>query len=567
MADPYGRRPPSHPPYGRPRHRRPSPNYGRRRLVAGGIALFVVVALVMIGSSVFGGGQRSPKVKTRLAGNPTSGQATTSHATKGPANGTQVTPQGVLSTWVQAENAKPGNASWAITKPANNHQIEGYADQVSIDVGGHVGLHVSTPAPTFTVQAFRMGYYGGTQARLVWTSPTVPAKHQPSCPVTSGTNMVQCSWADPVAVQTNPNDWPQGDYLFKLVSGDGYQSYVPLTIRDDTSHAAYLINNSVTTWQAYNAFGNYSLYGGPTAAGNNVLAGRAHIVSFDRPYDVTEGSGNGSGDFANQELRMVSLTEQAGLDVSYTTDVDLHANAQMVTHHRVFVSLGHDEYYSSAMRDGLGSARDAGVNVVFMGANAVYRHIRLQPSPLGANRQEIDYKDASLDPTSSSNPADSTPAAWRSPPNNNPESSLLGEMWRCNPVQADMVITDPGNWIFAGTGLTAGTHLAGAVGPEYDSYRSADPGPKNVEIVASSPVDCVGRSDHADMTYYTAASGAGVVDTGSIQFIGGVITNAAPGSREAQITQITKNILAAFGQGPAGHQHPSMPNGTQYPNG
>ncbi len=477
-----------------------------------------------------------------------------------PAGATRITPQGVVASWVQTENARPGTTTWKLPKPTKSHEIEGYADQVSIDIGGHVALYVSTPAPTFTAVAFRMGYYGGTQARQVWASPATPGRSQASCPVTSGIQMVQCQWVDPLAVQTTAKDWPPGDYLFKLESSDGFGSYIPLTIRDDASHAAYLINNSVTTWEAYNQYGSYSLYAGPSPGGQS-LAARSHVVSFDRPYDF----GVGTGDFVNQELRMASITESLGLDVSYTTDVDLHANAARLTQHRVFLSLGHDEYYSLAMRDGLQAARDAGVNLVFMGANAVYRHIRLQPSPLGPNRQEIDYRDASLDPLTATDPADSTPAAWRSPPNNRPESSLLGEMWRCNPVSADMVITDPGNWMLAGTGLNAGDHLRDVIGTEYDSFRAADPGPGNVEIVAHSPVNCVGRSDYADLTYYTASSGAGVIDTGSILFIGSVDVVPTPGTPAVQVTQITKNILASFGLGPAGRQHPSMPNTASLP--
>lgn len=520
-------------------------------------AVAVVAAVSFIGVSAVGGGE----------GNSSPGKgaviAKTTPSTVTPGTSTHATTQGVISSWVQAENAKPGTTAWALTRPSTGHEIEGYADQVSIDLGGQVGLYISTTAPTFTIEGYRMGYYGGTQGRLVWTSPTMTGMRQATCPLTAAVRMVSCSWVKTLEVQADVKDWPQGDYLFKLMGSNGYQSYVPLTIRDDASHAAYLINNSVTTWQAYNSYGNYSLYSGPTSSGGMALADRSYVVSFDRPYAF----GNGGGDFEGIELRMVSLAESLGLDVTYTTDIDLQVAPQLLTQHRVFVSLGHDEYYSLAMRSGLQAARDAGVNLLFMGANALYRHIRLQPSPLGPNREEVDYKDPSLDPLDGIDNADTTPAAWRSPPNNNPESAILGEMWRCNPVQADMVITDPGNWMFVGTGIVAGQHLAGVVGPEYDSYRSGDPGPPDVEIVAHSPVKCVGRSDFADMTYYTAPSGAGVIDSGSIDFIGGVYTSPPPGSPAVEVTQITKNILAVFGEGPAGLRHPSVANANSVTNG
>lgn len=555
------RRSPARPARPRPTLRQ----YRLRRTVAIGAAVVLVIVIAVVAHSAFASSGPGAHARARSAQGPGPVTKGGGHAAAAPSATTHVAPQGVVATWVQTENAKPGTKDWAVTKPATNHQIEGYGDQASIDIGGHLALYVSTSAPSYQVTAYRMGYYGGAEGHLVWTSPTTPGKKEAACPVTAAVRMVQCEWTDPLQVQTNPTDWPQGDYLFKLQSSDGYQSYVPLTIRDDTSHSAYLINNSVTTWQAYNQYGNYSLYTGPTPSGGTALADRAYTVSFDRPYDFAEGDGDGSGDFSNEELRMVSVAESLGLDVSYVTDVDLDAHPVMVLNHHAFVSLGHDEYYTLAMRNGLQSARDAGVNLLFMAANAVYRHVRLQPSPLGPERQEVDYKEATLDPVK--DPATATPAAWRSPPNNDPESSLLGEMWRCNPVQGDMVIIDPNNWIMAGTGLGAGAKITGAIGPEYDSYRAADPGPKNVELVARSPITCVGRSDHADTTYYTAPSGAGVFDSGSLGFIGGLVTDPQPGTPEASVTTMTKNLLAGFGAGPAGRAHPSVPNNSAYPDG
>lgn len=43
---------------------------------------------------------------------------------------------------------------------------------------------------------------------------------------------------------------------------------------------------------------------------------------------------------------------------------------------RAVISLGHDEYWTPQQRDAVTKARDAGVNVAFLGANACYRRIR-----------------------------------------------------------------------------------------------------------------------------------------------------------------------------------------------
>jgi hypothetical protein len=461
-------------------------------------------------------------------------------------------PYGPTAAWVSTENARPGTRAWALTRRSANHEIEGYADHVSVDVSGTVKLYVSTSAPSFHVEAYRMGYYQGAGGRLIWTSPPIPGGVQRPFTLAPGTNMVEAAWKPSLTIQTDAS-WPQGQYLFKLVAGTGFQSYVPLTIRDDSSTATYVVNSDVTTWQAYNLYGGYDLYQGAT--------GRSRVVSFDRPYFLAPvGGDGGSGDFLGNEFHIVSLVESLGLDVTYSTDIDLHEHPERLLTHKAFLSLGHDEYYSLAMRNGLQAARDRGVNLVLFGANAIYRHIRLEPSPLGADRHEVDYKSARDDPLFGHNNADVTPPAWRDPPNNNPESVIIGNYYQCNPVTADMVINDASSWVFQGTGVTRGRHLAGLVGTEYDHYDPRAPGPRNVTVLARSPLTCRGRPDFADMTYYTAPSGAGVFATGTLNWIPALNPTCSLPCPGSVVTRVTENILGAFGAGPAGHQHPSSAN-------
>ena len=74
---------------------------------------------------------------------------------------------------VRAENARAGYPGWRITSPERPHDIEGYADHVSARPGTVVRLFVSTTAAWFRVRALRFGWYGGTLARLVWTSAQI----------------------------------------------------------------------------------------------------------------------------------------------------------------------------------------------------------------------------------------------------------------------------------------------------------------------------------------------------------------------------------------------------------
>jgi hypothetical protein len=460
--------------------------------------------------------------------------------------------EGVTAAWVQAENAKPGSAGWRLANPAKHGEIEGYANHVSITAGQPVDLFVSTIAPNFHVEAYRMGYYV-QGARLVWHSDDLPGVTQAKPVFTPRINMIEDHWQPSLSVATD--GWPEGDYLFKLVASTGQQEYVPLTVRNDNSKATYLIINAVTTWQAYNLYGGYDLYSGLTGGskGATDFAHRSRVVSYDRPMQLADGA----GDFLGLEFPFLNQVEAKGLDVTYATDIDVHEHPELLLNHKAIFTMGHDEYYSMAMRNGLQNARDHGVNLAFLGANTMFRHIRFEASPLGADRHEICYKNAAEDPLHGKDNADVT-VDWREPPTNLPESEIIGDLYQCNPVYTNMVITDSSDWLFAGTGATDGQVLTNVIGSEYDRYIPDVRGPANVDILTHSPVTCRGKADFADATYYSAPSGAGVFASGTIYFVGKIDVNCPePGCPGRVLGRLMQNLLVAFGAGPAGLLHPS----------
>ncbi len=175
-------------------------------------------------------------------------------------------------------------------------------------------------------------------------------------------------------------------------------------------------------------------------------------MSLDRPID----DGMGTGDYWENEAPIGRLAEKLGLPVAYVTDTDLH-RPHLLDGAPAVIPLGHDEYHSQAMWDALVAARDQqGTNLAFLGANAMYRHLRLGPTPIGENRLETDDNDASIDPILKTNPAEAT-SQWRQPPVPRPESVVTGVYYQCNPVKADMVAAQPGSWLLAGSGLRRAT--------------------------------------------------------------------------------------------------------------
>jgi hypothetical protein len=231
-----------------------------------------------------------------------------------------------------------GTPGWEITHPGPEHAIEGFADHTSVLPGAAVRLFVSTTAAHYTVTAFRMGAYRGSDALRVWTSPPSAGSVQAPPVVQAPTRTVVAPWRPSLEVPTQ--GWQPGDYLLRLDGDNGAQQFVPLTVRSPSNAGKIVLVNAVTTWQAYNQWGGYSLYSSP----GGTKAERSRAVSFDRPYQAKDMQG--AGDFRYFELPLVRFAEAAGLPLGYATDVDLHGDAHLLDRARAVVTLGHDEYWS-----------------------------------------------------------------------------------------------------------------------------------------------------------------------------------------------------------------------------
>src|SRR6185437_15469417 len=85
------------------------------------------------------------------------------------------------------------------------------------------------------------------------------------------------------------------------------------------------------------------------------------------------------------EYPMVRWMERNGYDVSYFTDVDTDLRGAEIKQHRVFESVGHDEYWSGNERANVQAARDAGVNLSFFSGNEVFWKTRYEASVDGTS--------------------------------------------------------------------------------------------------------------------------------------------------------------------------------------
>jgi len=446
---------------------------------------------------------------------------------------------------IQMENAKPGASDWKITRPGYAYgTIEGYASLTSVNRGGAIQFFVNTSEPSYTMDLFRIGYYGGLGGRRMLPTITRARTVQPPCPMDS-LGMVECHWTNPYVLTvphtSDATNWMSGVYVVKLTaSASGRQQYIIFVVRDDARFSDLLMAQTVNTYQAYNVWGGKSLYG--TIANRTDTAHKAMKVSFDRPYygDETDGAGAffGSGlTRPGREQAMVQWLEHEGYEVSYATNVDVDDNPALLWNHNAFLSVGHDEYWSWKMRDHVESARDRGVNLGFFSGNTSYWQVRYESSTAhnAPSRVMVGYKEFwKQDPIT---PEHLKTNEFRYVPVNRSEDAMIGVRF-VTQARPPFCVEDASHWVFTHTGLKNGDCLLNAEGTPFLGYEVDAMGPfspADTQRLAHSPAT-KRQAAFADMTVYRAAGGATVFATGSIGWSAMV----------PQIQQITRNVLARF---------------------
>ncbi len=500
-------------------------------------ALLVALMLVTVACSITIGGGRQPT--------PTSPPQATTPPTCGPSASTP--------NPIATENKCPGTDEWRANQPlGDQHAIEGFVVPATVNIGGSVRLYVSTTATSYSFRVYRLGWYQGYGARLMYISPKYPGKAQPAPGIDADTRMVSAAnWIDPANFGV-PATWTSGIYIVKMTSADGFIRYTPLVVRNDKAKAPILIVSSLFTYQAYNTWGGHSLYAGLDAQGKITAAARSYEVSFDRPYS----DNGGLMDLALYEYNFVRWFERNGFYGTYAADTDIHLNSQESLNHQLLLFAGHDEYWSTAMHDNVVVARDSGVSLAFMTANNSYWHVRVEGSPFGAGRRVICYKDDLLDPYRNINSREVT-VRFRDEPLYAPERGLIGQQYHgIASATAPLVLADGASPYLEGTTLAPGTSLPGLVGGEYDQIDPGGARPDNAEILASSTVGCqksplcpTNGEDTATAILYTGPHNAKIFSAGTFFWVRGLDDDQMIASAPAHVVSspqfqlFTQNLI------------------------
>ncbi|HWB99995.1 MAG TPA: N,N-dimethylformamidase beta subunit family domain-containing protein, partial [Bryobacteraceae bacterium] len=507
----------------------------------------------------------------------------------------------VPSVWAQSctpesanpivcENALPGTTGWQVGGVGDT-SIQGFATDISVNAGSTISFKIKTNASNYRIDIYRLGYYGGAGARKVATitpSVTLP-QNQPACLTDAATNLTDCgNWAVSASWQV-PSTAISGIYIAAPVRADtGGASHIVFVVRNDNRNSTILFQTSDETWHAYNDYGGHSLYGG---ANTWDLSNRAYKVSYNRPFNTRNFEAASFVLYA--EYPMVRWLEANGYDVAYFTGVDAARFGNLIQNHKLYLSVGHDEYWSGPQRTNVEAARDAGVNLAFFSGNEVFWKTRWENSIDSSNtsyRTMVCYKET-LDNTVT-DPAD--PPTWTgtwadprfSPPGDGgrPQNSLTGTLFTVNgPGPDNMALSiqvpaaDGKMRFWRNTSIASlaanqtATLPAGTLGYEWDSDVDNGARPAGLFNLSTATypmtVDYLldygatygaGTATHR-LTMYKAPSGALVFGAGTVQWSWGLDANHdtdwySGSAADVRMQQATVNLFADMGVQPTNLQ-------------
>ena len=436
---------------------------------------------------------------------------------------------------IARENTLSGSSAWQIGNPSASSEIVAYANRESYPAGSDVGISVSaTPAGQFNWKVFRMGGYQGMGGRLYAEGGPISAPQQASPSFDPSTGLLVAGWPTTFSISTRNMDgsaWTPGVYVVLLTKQDTFQTYAIFILRDDTRHAEVAVHLATATWHAYNDFGGESLY----VSSHGMPGGHARKVSLDRPITV----GYGAGKFLFEQHEGVRWLEDAGYDVEYFTSADIGGAVNRLGNHRIYVSIGHDEYATMAVLDRLQALPSSGTSLAFLTGNTMVYQIRYEDN----ERTIVGYKDQfAADPMYNTNrPLTST--RFRDPDVvNRPENQVTGVMSDESHTltPADWIVTNANHWVYANTGLTNGSILPGLVYYEWDSFVNNAVTPAGVTVLASSvvPNNVIPGSRH-EATVYERGS--------AFVFAAGTVYYNQHLQDQPAVAQMTKNLLARAG--------------------
>jgi len=491
-----------------------------------------------------------------------------------------------------SENCKPGNSSrdWDVNADGDQ-TIQGFAIPFSINKGDRVDFKVKTDSQNYRIDIYRVGWYNGLGARHVQTIlPSVSLPQlQPECVRDAETLLYDCADWGVSGFWESPASTVSGVYLARLVRLDGQRTWradnsqsgadgrfaypddipgemsrppLPLqhaygaqghgalqnaikepqasliyfVVRDDDSDAEVVFQTSDTTWQTYNLYGGANTYYSLTSPFR-----RAYKVSYNRPFQTR--ATRAVNILFGAEYPLIRWLESNGYHVTYQSGIDTDRNpVDQLLKHKLFLSVGHDEYWSGLQRTKVENARDQGLNLAFLSGNEVFWRIRWEND----HRHIVVYKE-SQEKSKKDPQLDEWTGTFRdsrsfNPIGAKPENSLTGTIftvnaWRHDALEVPFEYSALRFWRHTNIGkLKEGQKKVlkpGLLGHEWDEdidngfrpaglVRLSRTTVNNVWMVQDFIANCDSGTATHSLVVYRAKSGALVFGAGTVQWTWGL---------------------------------------------
>eukprot|EP01064_Diplonema_japonicum_P013104 TRINITY_DN2048_c4_g1_i1.p1 TRINITY_DN2048_c4_g1~~TRINITY_DN2048_c4_g1_i1.p1 ORF type:complete len:716 (+),score=153.75 TRINITY_DN2048_c4_g1_i1:40-2187(+) len=327
-----------------------------------------------------------------------------------------------------------------------------------------------------------------------------------------------------------------------------HASHVYFVVRSSTP-TDILFQTSDTTWHAYNTYGVPNTYGGYPLPHHNFSLpkewnGRR---SYKRSYNVPmlTRDTRSVNMLWGCEYPMIRWLERYGYDVSYWSGVDTDVRGEELKNFKIFLSVGHDEYWAGRQRKHVEDARDAGTHLAFFSGNELYWRIRWEPDAEGnPHRTMVVYKDTQA--SSKLDPSDEWTGTWRdanpSNPNFSPENALTGTIytanaWRYDALEVPSIYSKLRFWRYTDVARLKpwekAVMMKGLLGHEWDEDMDNGFRPKGLIRMSETTVDNVQMVFDAGAAYdsgtathhlvmYKTESGALVFGAGTVQWMWGL---------------------------------------------
>jgi len=439
-------------------------------------------------------------------------------------------------------------------------RIYGYTDRQSVAHGQTIKFFISNLHGTDSVRLpIRIIRLGLTETEV---DSGVAAVHASPVPATRAWE--NNSWSLSYAT-TIDRGWRPGVYIARVNDGTATSEDIYFVVRDSRreSPMPMVIQLPTTTINAYNNWGGASLYG------YNSQPFRAHSVSFNRPQQSDALWPRGYGFVDEWKLRIkafVQWMEAVGYQADFVTNNDLHEDSALLGSCRLFISIGHDEYWSREMRRHFDVFIESGGNAAILGGNTCYWQIRLDPDEKtgAANRLQTCYKNPQEQPNTDLGPKTGT---WRDAgysENMSFGAGVASGAWRG--VGRDLgtfTVFRPDHWAFSGTELRRGDRFGHAADERLLSYETngvdyildnrgnpvptgSDGTPTNYLVLALADLPFWATPGNAAMGIFTSPrSGGTVFNAATTDWARGLEACVSSGDLLRTVTaRITHNVIA-----------------------